>query len=265
MPSGVKVHLLSLTPNPLETIAKVVRIYKGQLPPEAGGAPVTKDEGIGYVRDVMKTKLRAPLEFIQLHFFIEGVTRAFTHQMVRQRTAVYAQESLRFAVKENLADECQLPPTIEPDSDEYWTWRHALDEIQHCYTKLVNDGVPAEDARGLLPQATTTRLHYCTNLRGLVDHLGNRLCTQAQFEWRIVASHMVQALRAHPDGQFIAPLLQPVCYDTGKCEFMASFDRYCSIRDRVEAHHHKGTPPSEWDDIHPAEWLLNPDSAREAQ
>jgi hypothetical protein len=73
----------------------------------------------------------------------------------------------------------------------------------------------------------------------------------------------------------IADLFRPVCYLTGKCEFMANFDRKCSIRDRVEMNHEIGRPSNEWHEstvgtgapiniaaIHPAEWLLDAGAAR---
>ena len=63
-----------------------------------------------------------------------------------------------------------------------------------CVPSLIANGVPAEEARGLLPHDTLTRLNYKTNLRNLLDHLGNRLCTQAQFEWRLVGAGIRKAI-----------------------------------------------------------------------
>jgi hypothetical protein len=87
----------------------------------------------------------------------------------------------------------------------------------------------------------------------------------------------------------ISDLFRPICYSTGKCEFMASADRKCTIRDRVQANHSIGRPSSEWDKdlnlgypqfgnppmpafnskgeqilpaIYPEEWLRDPTAAR---
>ena len=294
-----KVHLLWGTPDPLGAVAAVGRMFKGI--PTYDLADITDEERRLYWEETFKSHLRAPHEFIQLHFFVEGVTRSHTHQMVRQRTATFAQESLRFAVKDNLAEEVALPPSIVTE-DALKVWSDTVAEISAAYNRLVDAGIPAEDARGLLPHATTTRLHWRTNLNDLLHHAGNRLCTQAQFEWRYMMIEVIKAIknyksgpecyeceaqgigRPHPDAwqwQLIAePTAQtfaPICYHTGKCEFKAIFDRACSIRDRVEAFAEAGIPAEQWGEgaketnggfgpgIEPIgvqEWLMNPEAAR---
>ena len=274
---GISVSLLWMTPDPLGAIAAACRMYEGY--PTYDLNDITDERRSHYFEQVEKTHLKAPLEFVKFHFFLEGVDRAFTHQMVRQRTAVYAQESMRFAVKEDLSAETPLPPSLmglKEDDPRVLAWRRALSGVEEAYNQLVNSGVPAEDARGLLPHATTTRLNYSTDLRALLDHAGNRLCTQAQYHWRVVFTKIRQAIRefpmeetkrswtkqtgGHPDDmpfsrseidnawQFdrLAELFLPVCYQMGKCPFKAQFDRGCSIRERVDGFEEKGVPSSQW-------------------
>lgn len=337
-----KVHLLWMTPDPLGAIAAACRMYEGK--PTYDLSDITDDERRHYWQQAQATHLKAPLEFVNFHFFIEGVDRAFTHQMVRQRTAVYAQESMRFAVMGgNFRSNTSLPPSLhgsvltenEPDSydgavsqKQGWrnTWDDALIVLEDAYTRLVESGMPAEEARGLLPHAMATRLNYHTNLRNLLDHAGNRLCTQAQFHWRLVFAQIARAINEfpmeearrswvqqtgeHADAmplareelpnawQFdsLSSVFRPVCYEMGKCPFKASFDRDCSIRDRVDLFAEHGVSSSEWhhdhtmygagasgpkvlqradDDsvpdhygssdvpgIHPREWALDPGAAR---
>jgi flavin-dependent thymidylate synthase len=289
-----RVFLLQATPDPLGANAAGFRMYAGQ--PTYDLTTITDDERRAYWEESLNTHLAAPWEFIDFHFFIEGVTRSFTHQMVRQRTATYAQESLRFAVKEGFASECALPPSLVGAGDQILdVWTSALQQAEEAYAKLVAAGVPAEDARGLLPHCVTTRLNYKTNLRNLVDTLGNRLCTQAQFEWRSVAIGIVKAIREYGvrvkpnknDGLWrpmvdtswqwdligtpVAKTFTPVCYKANKCVFMGKLDRGCTIRDRVQEFAHQGVPSSEWHKeyvqikenltihgISPEEWISNP-------
>lgn len=252
-----KVFLLSATFDPLGGIAAACRMYEGKPTYHLGD--VTDDERRHYWKEVSNTHLKAPLEFVKMHFFIEGVTRAFTHQMVRQRTAVYAQESLRFAVKTNLAEEVQMPPSLRgmPEDDpKRVLWDEAMVAIGKVYNSLVDTGVPAEDARGLLPHAVTTRLNYATDLRALLQHAGNRLCTQAQFEWRYVFLEIMRVLKEYwgwqADVMFDLehPVFAPVCYEQGRCPFKAGFDRGCTIRERVDA--------GKFEEIDPREWMADP-------
>jgi flavin-dependent thymidylate synthase len=275
---GLSVTLLAATPDPLGSIAAASNIYKGKV--IRSKTDLTDIERVDFFEDIQKTHLQAPLEYMDLHFLLEGVTRSFTHQLVRQRTAVYAQESMRFAVKEDLVTEAVKPPSLVDKGESgvfksskeqeiaVSIWDDAIAHIDEAYKVLVNMGVPAEDARGLMPHATPTRVHYKTNLRGLADHAGNRLCTQAQFEWREVIALMIKAIYNYStpmadfmkdDGwQFMriaeSKLFQPVCFTQGKCPFNASFDRGCTIRPRVEE--------GKFDEISMGEWMLDPAAAR---
>lgn len=294
-----KVYLVSATPDPLGAIAAACRMYEGR--PTYSLDDITDEDREHYWQQIQKTHLKAPLEFVNFHFFIEGVDRAFTHQMVRQRTAVYAQESMRFAVMGGgFRETTSLPPSLHgtvkienaeglPDQAQNWRnrWDDALMAVEDAYTSLVEAGMPAEEARGLLPHAMATRLNYHTNLRSMLDHAGNRLCTQAQFHWRLVWAQIANAIRDHvalgEEGswqwQLISQSFKPVCYELGRCPFKASFDRSCSIRDRVQAFAERGIPSDQWDErrvevvrpdgteeeygpIETWEWALDPTAAR---
>lgn len=310
---GPEVYLLSMTADPLGEIAACAKMYKGEV--VRNMEDVTDEERVSYFEDMQRTTLDAAFEVVQFHFLFEGVTRSFTHQLVRQRMgAVYFQESLRFAVKEDMAEGVAYPPSLagtvpneqflqdcysrglDPNQNETEAqlnrreWDEAIDAIDVAYNGLINRGMPAEDARGLLPHAQTTRVHYVVNLRALKQHSGMRLCTQAQFEWRAVWAGIVQAIReariqlpksdrwpgsSHPVhmAERLGNLFKPICYQTGKCEFKASFDRKCSIRERVNAFEEAGIKSDQWEGspslhfrgllpISPVEWLGDPSAAR---
>jgi flavin-dependent thymidylate synthase len=265
-----RVTLIDMTADPLRVMAAAAELYQGGIYPYP--ADITQEQAMTWLDGFKRSKISAPLEWISLSFFIEGVTRAFTHQLVRQRTAVYVQESLRFAVKENAGMEVMMPPSVTEmpeDAPARKVWEDTVSRIAWAYNALIDCGVPAEDARGLLPTNITTRIHYHTNLRNLVDHAGLRLCSQAQYEWKQVWAEMIRAILAYgpPSERWqqkaISSLFAPVCYQTGKCEFMGPADRWCVIRDRVEAHHARGERPDTWSDINPHE-PLHPESARRA-
>lgn len=295
--SGPTAILLSAPNDPLGSIAACAKMYLGEVVRDL--ADITDAERHHYLEQMQNTKLKMPLEAVQMHFMLEGVTRGFTHQMVRQRTAAYAQESMRFAVVEDkFSDRVVLPPSLvgveidggyadwllggkpknvsddefgrlSEDQKNLVDWLIAVNQIEKSYQAMVNRGMPAEDARGLLPTNIATRLNYITNFRGLLDHAGNRLCTQAQFEWRLVLAKMAEAIRAYGHEQMyrapaaevggktawmssawqfdaLADLLRPVCYQVGSCVMKADFDRACSIRNRVDANAKIGRSSAEW-------------------
>jgi flavin-dependent thymidylate synthase len=261
-----QVTLLSATPDPLGAIAAFVYMYKGRVIRSL--SELTDEDRTWAWEQANATHLKAPLEAVDLHFMVENVTRAFTHQMVRQRTAVYAQESMRFAVKDQIA--ARGGPIISANRQTQEVWSKGIEAIWQAYQWLIANGVPAEEARGLLPHDTLTRLNYKTNLRNLIEHLGNRLCTQAQFEWRLVGAQIIKALAdyrpPHIPGQsqdvdgwgsgwqfeYIAasPLFRPVCFAMGRCPFTAEFDRGCTIRGRVDE--------ERFDQIEVREWMADP-------
>lgn len=268
-----KVTIINATPNPLRTMAAATGMYSGHVIRDPYN--VTEGEAREALADMTKTALKAGLEFIDFHFLLEGVTRGFTHQLVRQRTAVYVQESMRFAVKEDASEAVALPPSLvglKEDDPRRRVWDAAVKRVGWSYNALVESGVPAEDARGLLPTNITTRVHYKTNLRNLAEQAGVRLCTQAQFEWRQVWIGIISAIATYStrmtapndawEFENIAHMFAPICYRTGKCEFMGSADRACSIRDRVQAHAAKGEPSRTWVDIRATEWMADPAAAR---
>jgi thymidylate synthase ThyX len=172
---------------------------------------------------------------------------------------------------------------MSKDENNRMQWDRAVATIDEVYHYLVENGVPAEEARGLLPHATATRIHYVTDMRNLIDHAGNRLCTQAQFHWRLVFAGVVDAIRNYvPDFSWFSDrgrldyrpdssrpnaildqwnqkfrwqfesiaesnLFRPACYQLGHCPFEASFDRSCTIRERVEVRaKNGGTDSSQW-------------------
>src|SRR2546425_302741 len=123
--AGPQVQLLSCNSDPLGTIAAAAKMYKGEYVESL--SEITDGERRHYLADVQKNVLAAPLEFVNFHFHISGVTRGFTHQMVRQRTATYTQESTRFAVKETVP--VGLPPSLAGTIP----WK---DWVNRCYGEL---------------------------------------------------------------------------------------------------------------------------------
>ena len=74
---------------------------------------------------------------------------------------------------------------------------------------MVEAGIPAEDARFLLPNATNTNFKITVNFASLLHISDLRLCTRAQWEFRKVVSLMrAEVVRVAPE---LGRQLQPKC------------------------------------------------------
>jgi flavin-dependent thymidylate synthase len=288
---GPVVTLIDAPVDPLGTLAVIGGIYTGQV--ARSKAEVTDDQRRAMLEDMQATVLNGPLECVTFTFLVEGVGRDITHQMVRNRFSFFAQESLRFAVAEDWAQEVPLPPSLASlpqDAPAVGIWRKALNGAEDAYAALIGAGMPAEEARKVLPHAITTRLYWTVSLRTLLQEAGKRTCTQAQFDWRQIFAGVAKALRSAGGSDYymtdsngdrdlrvdtwqyaaFADLLRPVCYQQGRCGFMAKFDRGCTIRERVDAFEKLGVPSTVWHSreawadgaIDLREWAADPAAAR---
>jgi thymidylate synthase (FAD) len=94
-----------------------------------------------------------------------------------------------------------LPPKIAVIPEAKKLYLAELQKIQEDYNKLIELGIPAEDARMLLPNACETKIVVTMNARALFNFFEERLCNRAQWEIRIMAGMMLKELRK------VAPLI----------------------------------------------------------
>ena len=91
-----------------------------------------------------------------------------------------------------------------------------MEQISAQYQEFVDAGIPAEDARFVLPNAAASSLVASLNLREMI-HLANlRLCTRAQYEIRMLVRKMCDALVA--EEPWLKPYLVPKCERLGFCD-----------------------------------------------
>ena len=154
------------------------------------------------------------LEFAHFTFHIEGVSRALTHQLVRHRMASYAQRSQRYCEEDGF--DFVTPPTIEPLSAAWDIYTEAMADIEKAYENLRSLGVPAEDARMVLPNACETVIEVSMNGRELIHFCNERMCSRAQWEIRELANLMAAAVKEHDEQcADFAKFLVPKCEAKG--------------------------------------------------
>ena len=87
-----------------------------------------------------------------------------------------------------------IPKTVESNPMTHAAYEYAMTEIQNIYNKLRNNGVPAEDARYVLPNGTTCNLVLTGNLRSILEFYRKRADKQAQWEIRELAEEFKKAV-----------------------------------------------------------------------
>ena len=190
------------------------------------------------VRRVIESGHGSTIEHIVFTFAISGVTRTLSHQLVRHRAGLaFDQQSQRYLDYKRPA--YMIPGTIQDAPDELRArYETMLDGSLAFYSELLEAGVPGEDARFVMPNATRTNLVMTTNLRALIHMSGLRLCTMAQWEIR----RLFQLIRheVFQVSPFLGSFLAPKCVPLGYCDEDRNRDEHCPIRP------HKDTVLGAW-------------------
>ena len=142
------------------------------------------------VRKIVKKGHHSVLEHIQATFSVT-CDRAVSHEWVRHRIGVaYSQESQRYVSYKNDLD------VIKP----YW-WDYAHEQMRdafiascsnaHMYYGILrSEGLPPEAARGVLPNATATRIVVSMNLRSIIHFIELRGSEKAHPDIRFLAKEL---------------------------------------------------------------------------
>lgn len=166
---------------------------------------MTKQEVIKELQAIAKT-IRSSWEFVDYTFEIRDVTRAFTHQLVRTRTASYAQQAQRVV---NMFDfKTRKPATVAKNLVANELWDQLMTKIGATYSYFHDEaGIPAQDCRGVLPTNVLTNIIAKINLRTFADLCGKRDNLRAQDEYHDAVVLMKQAvLKVHPWAEiFLSP------------------------------------------------------------
>lgn len=196
----IKVTLLSHTPEPEKVVASAARLcYSTKC-----GAEIMDNFSAEEIEKFL-TRLRSlghlsPFEHASFTFAIDGVSRVLSHQLVRHRIGTsYSQKSQRY-VKEGQF-EYTVPDSIASNQQQKAVFEQTMTYLQDRYNELLAAGIPAEDARYLLPNACTTNLVVTMNARSLLHFFELRCCMRAQKEIRQLADLMLAEVSK------IAPLL----------------------------------------------------------
>lgn len=161
---------------------------------------------LGHIKEVAHGSV---LEHSVWNFLITGVSRSFTHELVRHRAGFgFSQLSQRY-VDESVADFVE-PDCIAQSDRLHKVWRTAVEHAQAAYVELVTGlmdhfsfiedktlrrKMARQAARSVLPNATETKIFVTANARALRHFVELRCNEHAETEIRIVAYEMLAILK----------------------------------------------------------------------
>ena len=169
----------------------------------------------GYLRHVLEVGHLSVLEHGTVTFYFTGVSRSFTHELIRHRHFSYSQLSQRY-VDESESDFVESD-VIAEDPELHAVWTEAVEATRRAYDRLVAGlegrfaSVPEKTlrrklarqaARSVLPNATETKIFVTGNARALRHFLELRGSEHADVEIRKVAVAMLEILQREAPSLF---------------------------------------------------------------
>ena len=187
------VQLLTYTPNPEQVVAAAARLCYADASIEhlLGQSP---EQAAKLLQKILELGHLSVLEHAVFSFGIEGISRACSHQLVRHRIASFSQQSQRY-VSHDQPFTAVVPGSIGAQLELLERFEKHMQTSHELYRELMAAGVPAEDARFVLPNAASTRLVMTMNARELHHFFVLRCCRRAQWEIRAMAREMLRLAR----------------------------------------------------------------------
>lgn len=218
----MKVTLVNHTQNARELLVFTKSTRLNVTPGLLDVISLYSEEKLQKELDYMVDTIKSSWEFVDFTFCIEGVSRGFTHQFVRNRLGSYAQQTMRIL---DMGDFDYITgPSIAGDERLQAMYDEAMAQISAVYKELIKSGAKIEDARGILPTNISTNIIAKFNLRALSQMMLSRASNRTQDEYRQVLDAMYAAVvEAEP---WCASFLRSSKYDDLKRLESAIIDSY---------------------------------------
>jgi thymidylate synthase (FAD) len=172
-----------------------------------------------YVRNLVKQGHESVLEHVNWTFLLTGVSRAFTHQLVRHRVG-FSFSQLSQQYHEETAATFVEPAHLTKSPRALQAWRNAIAVSKESYNVILDslnelNGSPGLDlrekefkrairsaARSVLPNATETKIVVTVNARALRHFFAVRGSIPGDVEMREVASELFRLVQAEAPSLF---------------------------------------------------------------
>ncbi|GAA1681273.1 FAD-dependent thymidylate synthase [Fodinicola feengrottensis] len=162
----------------------------------------------GYLTHILNVGHLSVLEHGTVTFYMTGVSRSFTHELIRHRHFSYSQLSQRYVPERDAA--MVEPDVIADDPELHAKFVAAAEASLTAYTELL-EGLEKkfadvqnatlrrkqarQAARAVLPNATETRIVVTGNYRAWRHFIGMRASEHADVEIRAIAIDCLRELQ----------------------------------------------------------------------
>ena len=162
----------------------------------------------GYLAHILEVNHLSVLEHGSVTFYLTGVSRSFTHELIRHRHFSYSQLSQRYVPERDAA--MVEPDVIAEDPELHKRFVAAAEASVQAYTELLegleqrftDEPNPTlrrkrarQAARAILPNATETRIVVTGNYRAWRHFIEMRATEHADVEIREVAIELLRQLQ----------------------------------------------------------------------
>ncbi len=171
------------------------------------GEDAGKDEKL--IHYLVKNGHTSPFESVQFTFEVKAPIFVF-RQWHRHRTWSYNEISARYTelpeefyipepdvITTQHTDNKQMRTTVKHPNADKWPhlMRNANEKAFHIYKKMLDDGVPRELARSVLPVSTYSHMFGTVDLHNLMHFLRLRLHEHSQYEIRVYAEAILEIIK----------------------------------------------------------------------
>lgn len=156
----------------------------------------------GYLANIIRQQHFSVLEHASATFYIDGVSRSLTHELVRHRHLSFSQVSQRYVDSSNVT--FVQRPEVQRAADNAWVELEQMTaNIIEAYN-MINDQLMAEGmtrkearqaARWILPNATETKILVTGNMRAWRDVIAKRNTPHADHEIHALAAELLRQLK----------------------------------------------------------------------
>jgi thymidylate synthase (FAD) len=180
-----------------------------------------------YLMNIIQLEHGSVLEHSSWNFIIAGVSRSFSHELIRHRAGFgYSQVSQRY-VDESDTDFVE-PDIIASDPHLHAIWLESIQQSHDAYCRLA-EGLTAkierdytflkgrnkrkrarEAARSVLPNATETKIFITANARALRHFIEYRGAPDAEPEIRKVAMAILEIMQREAPNLFGDYTMEPL-------------------------------------------------------